>query len=146
MTSSRFNHWYMDVLYRAGPGEYQNQCLEYFKNHLDRVESTDWPTVYEFHQLIQSLIIAGELTGLGDPRVVARWTNVYQRWVTTSFKGIVADAINGAGAKKRLRGENPPKGQKKAWIQPADKGTTTCPFLSKPGGCKKGASCDFRHS
>jgi len=46
MTSSRFNHWYMDVLYRAGPGDYQSQCLEHIKNHLDRVESTDWHTVY----------------------------------------------------------------------------------------------------
>ena len=57
---------------------------------------------------------------------------------------IVAGAIDGAGARKRLRGKVPRKGQQMAWSLLQDKGSTSCPYISKPGGCKKGATCVFQ--
>ena len=50
---------------------------------------------------------------------------------------IVADAIGGAGARKRLRGEVPQTGQQMAWSSLQDKGSTTCPYISKPGDARR---------
>jgi hypothetical protein len=81
------------------------------------------PVLREFDAENRDMIKSGELTGFGDPRIMQRF------W---------------SGGKWIQRNNKSPKGPKSP-KNPRDTSKIPCDFHKKPGGCKKGADCDFKH-